>query len=157
MIGERLFDRVPPARRPLAKAVAALAGIALLVLVTVEGERTRSRLEEQLPSLRASIATLERDAAEVRRLRALPATAERPSAGAPLVTLATNAGGLPGAQVSVLDDRRVKVAGGDVGFAALLEFLRNAQATHGMRVESARLEALPAPGRVRAELLLGRS
>lgn len=156
MIGDRLFDRVPPARRPLAKAVVAIAGVALLVLATVEGERTRSRLEGQLPSLRASIAALERDAAEVRRLRAMPATA-RQSAGAPLVTLATNAGGLPGAQVSVLDERRVKVAGSDVGFAALLEFLRNAQATHGMRVESARLEALPAPGRVRAELLLGRS
>ena len=62
-----------------------------------------------------------------------------------------------GAQFSVLDDRRVRVTGADVSFAALLEWLRNAQATHGVRVESARLEALPASGRVRAELLLARS
>ena len=46
---------------------------------------------------------------------------------------------------------------GEIAFGALLEFLRNAQLTHGMRVESARLEAMPAPGRVRADLLLSRS
>ena len=74
----------------------------------------------------------------------------------PLATLATNGGGLPGAQVSAVDDRRVKVTG-EVAFGALLEWLRNAQATHGMRVENARLEALPMQGRVRADLLLSRS
>ena len=57
----------------------------------------------------------------------------------------------------MLDARRVRVTGADVSFAALLEWLRNAQATHGMRVESARVDALPAAGRVRAELLLSRS
>jgi len=97
---------------------------------------------------------LERDAAEVQRLRAMPAL--QPAAASPLVTLATNGGGLPGAQIAVLDERRVKVTG-EIAFGALLEFLRNAQLTHGMRVESARLEAMPAPGRVRADLLLSRS
>jgi type II secretory pathway component PulM len=87
----------------------------------------------------------------------MPASAATAGAPAPLATLATNGGGLPGAQISVLDDRRVKVTGGDVAFGPLLEFLRNAQVTHGMRVESARLQALPAAGRVRAELLLART
>lgn len=160
MIGERLWQHVPPARRTLVAVLALGIAMALLLLVVVEGERSRARLDEQLPRLRASIAGLERDAAEVKRLRALPAAATGAAgqrSGAPLATLATNSGGLAGAQVSVLDERRVKVSGSDVGFAALLEFLQNAQATHGMRVESARLEALPAPGRVRAELTLGRS
>jgi len=144
-------------QRRLAALVAACVALAVLALVAVEGQRARVRLDAELPRLRASIAMLERDAAEVKRLRAMPPAAARPGAPAPLATLATNGGGLQGAQISIVDDRRVKVSGGDVGFGPLLEFLQNAQVTHGMRVESARLEALPAAGRVRAELLLARS
>ena len=147
-------------QRRLALVLAACAALAVVALVAVEGQRTRSRLDAELPRLRASIAALDRDAAEVKRLRALPVApgaAGQQSPGAPLATLATNGGGLQGAQVSILDDRRVKVSGGDVGFGSLLEFLQNAQVTHGMRVENARIEALPTAGRVRAELLLARS
>ena len=133
---------------------AALLALALGAVVWIEAERSRSRLDAELPRLRASIAALERDAAEVQRLRA--SAGAQPAAPSPLATLATNGGGLPGAQVAVLDERRVQVTGADVPFGRLLEWLRNAQATHGMRVESARLDTL-APGRVRAELLLTRS
>ena len=146
--------RSPRERRVITAAVGALV-LALALAAWLDAERSRSRLAAELPRLRASIAALERDAAEVQRLRAMPAV-QPTSAQSPLVTLGTNAGGLPGAQISVLDDRRVKVTG-EIGFGALLEWLRNAQVTHGMRVENARLEALPAPGRVRADLLLTRS
>jgi len=44
-----------------------------------------------------------------------------------------------------------------VSFSSVMEWIRNAQASHGMRVESARLQALPAPGRVRAEIVLART
>ena len=132
---------------------------AAITLAGVELERQRARLSAELPKLRASIAGLERDAAEVKRLRQLPDTAgaRRGSVANSLATLATNGGGLAGAQISILDDKRVKVAGSDLAFGALLEWLRNAQSTHAMRVESARIEALPVAGRVRAELLLSRS
>jgi type II secretory pathway component PulM len=145
-------------RSPRERAVFS-AGAAVLVLglgaaAWIEGERSRARLQAELPRLRASIAALERDAAEVQRLRALPVA--QAGAAAPLATLATNGGGLPGAQIAVLDERRVQVIGADLAFGRLLEWLRNAQSTHGMRVESARLDSL-APGRVRAELLLTRS
>jgi len=56
----------------------------------------------------------------------------------------------------VIDERRVRLTGADVAFGTLLEWLGNARATHGMRVEAARLEAI-SPGRVRAELTLARS
>ena len=142
-------------RRALS-AVAGIIAVALVAgLVWLPLERTRARLAADMPKLRASIESLQRDAAEVQRLRAMPAAA--PTANAPLVTLATNAGGLPGSRMNVLDARRVRLVGDDVGFGALLEWLRNARATHGMRVESARIEALPAAGRVRAELVLARS
>lgn len=132
--------------------------MAALGIAGLEVERARTRLNAELPRLRASIAGLEHDAAEVKRLRAVPPLASQPqSAAAQLASLATNGGGLAGAQIAIVDDKRVKVSGADIGFAALLEWLQNAQATHAMRVESARLEALPAAGRVRAELLLTRS
>lgn len=141
-------------RRTLAWGGALLALALLVAFAWLPLQRTRDRLAAELPALRGSIAALERDAAEVERLRRQPVAA--PPAGTPLASLVSNSGGLQGAQVSVLDARRVRVSGADVSYGSLLEWLRNAQATHGMRVESARLDALPAAGRVRAELLLTR-
>lgn len=133
--------------------IAVIAGLAVLGALWLQAERTRERLAVELPQLRGSIAALERDAEEVRRLRAMPAVTP---GGQPLASLATNAGGVPGAQIVVIDERRVRLTGADIAFNALLEWLGNARATHGMRVEAARLESL-APGRVRAELTLARS
>jgi general secretion pathway protein M len=144
-------------RRTLALAAGVLAIILVFTLAWLPLERARTRLAAEAPRLRASIDALQRDADEVKRLRALPAAGTAGATPAPLATLATNGGGLTGSQMVVLDEKRVRLSGADVSFAALLEWLRNAQATHGMRVDSARLDALPAPGRVRAELVLSRS
>lgn len=127
---------------------------ALALVLWVDAERSRQRLAAELPRLRASIAALERAADEVGRIKAMAAVQAAPAS--PLVTLATNSGGLPGASITVLDERRVRLTG-EVAFGALLEWLRNAQATHGMKVDSARLDALGPPGRVRADLTLSRS
>ncbi|HYC37633.1 MAG TPA: type II secretion system protein GspM [Usitatibacter sp.] len=153
-LGDWYAHRGPGERRIIATLVLLVAG-AVLLAAALQLHRARERLEQELPALRASIEALERDAAEVRRLRALPAA--KPAAATPLASLATNAGGLPGARVSVMDDRRVRLEGADISFSALLEWLQAARATHGMQVESARVESLPAPGRVRAELTLARS
>src|SRR3954471_2469403 len=147
--------RTPGEQRLYAAIAIGVGALLVFAFAWLPLERERARLERNLPALRGSIAQLERDAQEVKRLRAMPATP--PRAATPLASLATNAGGLPGAQVNVVDDRRVRVTGNDVGFAALLDWLRAAQASHGMRVETARIEALPAAGRVRVDLLLARS
>ncbi|HUQ28153.1 MAG TPA: type II secretion system protein GspM [Usitatibacter sp.] len=154
-IAQAWQGRNPRERRVLGTIAVVAVLVLLVTMVWLPLERSRVRLAGELPRLRASIAALERDAEEARRLRATPAAT--PAAGTPLATLATNGGGLAGTQMQVLDERRVRLSGADVSFAALLEWLRNAQATHGMRVESARLDALPTAGRVRAELLLIRS
>ena len=60
-------------------------------------------------------------------------------------------------QLAVLDEARVRLRADDVAFTALLDWLTTAQAAHGLRVQSARIEALPAAGRVRADLTLTRS
>ena len=135
--------------------VAVIALAAALVVAWVQAERSRARLAADLPRLRASIGALERDAQEVARLRAVPAAA--PTTRSPLASLATDAGGVAGARITVLDERRVRFTGDDVAFGALLDWLRLAQVSHAMRVESARIDALPAPGRVKAELVVSRS
>ena len=80
-----------------------------------------------------------------------------PAPLAPLIAANAWARELPGVQLSVPDEKRVRLVGENIAFAALLDWLATAQAAHGLRVESARIEALPAPGRVRAELTLARS
>lgn len=140
------------------------AGLVLLAIMLVAAlvwiplERARARLAAELPQLRASVVALERDAAEVERLRAMPATAPaNPAPLAPLVAANAWARELPGVQLSVPDEKHVRLSGADVSFTALLDWLVTAQAAHGLRVESARIQALPASGHVRAELVLARS
>jgi type II secretory pathway component PulM len=119
-------------------------------------ERSRTRLAAEVPRLAASVATMERQAAEVVRVRSLPATPA--SAATPSAAIAAALGTrLPGAQASAVDEKRVRITGSDIAYGALLEAVASAQAAHGMRVDSARIDALPAAGRVRFELLLARS
>lgn len=147
--------RSPRERRVIAVAAALVAVLLVATLVWLPLERTRARLAAELPALRASIAALEADAAEARRLKALPVAPSQ--AGSPLASLVTSGGGLAGARILVLDERRVQLDGADVSYGALLEWLGNARTTHGMRVESASLQALPSPGRVKAALVLVRA
>ena len=147
--------RRSPGEQRIALGIATLVAVLLLVaLAWLPLERERARWRAELPALRASLATMEREAQEVKRLRSQPPAAATPAT--PLASLATNAGGLAGAQISVMDERRVRVTGADVSFTALLDWLRAGQATHRIRVESARLEALPAAGRVRVDMVVAR-
>ena len=151
------WQRRPERERAIVAAGSAVMGVMLVVSLTwIPLERLRTRLSEQLPELRASIASLERDAAEVKRLRAMPSSIPRNRM--PLDRLmAANAWDreLPGVQLTVPDDDHVRLVGKDIPFTALLDWLTTAQAAHGLRVESARIESL-APGRVRADLTLTR-
>lgn len=149
------WERRSERERRVLAALAGLVGAALvLALAWLPLERARGRLAAELPALRASVASLEEQAGVVRRLRAMPA--RNGGAVAPLGAISGTPPNLPGAQVTALDDRRVRVSGADVGFGALVEWLVAVQGSHGLRVESARLDALPTAGRVRAELVLSR-
>ena len=145
--------------RSIVRAGLVVLAVTLVVaLVWLPLERTRARLATEMPVLRASVSALERDAEEVRRVRALPPTIPaNPAPLAPLMAANAWARELPGVQLTVPDEKHVRLAGADIPFAALLDWLTNAQAAHGLSVESARIDALPAPGRVRAELVLARS
>jgi len=141
-------------RRNITRGAVVVVVVLIVTFAWLPLERERNRLAARMPAVRASIDALQRDADEVRRLRSLPEVGA--SSASPLAALATNGGGLPGATLTILDNRRMRVSGSDLGFGALLEWLGNARQTHGMGVESARIEALPTSGRVRAQLVLAR-
>jgi len=145
--------RGPRERTVLGSIALAVGAVLLYTFAWLPLERARVRLAAEVPRLRASVAALEREAEAVARLKSMP---PRAPSSAPVSALSATAMQLPGAQVAALDDRRVRVTGADVGFTALLDWLAAARASHGLRVESARLEALPLAGRVRAELVLTR-
>ena len=149
----------PERERSFLTAGAVVVAIMLVAaLVWLPLERSRTRLNADLPALRASVDELSRDAAEAKRLRAMAPTV--PANPTPLATVLTSnawARELPGVQLSVPDNKHVKLVAADVSFTALLDWLVTAQAAHGLSVESARIDALPAQGRVRAELMLSRA
>lgn len=138
-------------RRLMAAGAAIVALLLLVAFVVVPLERARARLAREVPELRASVAALQKDADEARRLRLLPPAAS--GAATPLAALAPP----QGARLAAVDERHLKLTGDDVGFGALLEWLATSAAPQGLRVERARLEALPTVGRVRADITLGRS
>jgi len=137
-------------RQVLGWGAAIVAVLLFVALAWLPVARTHARLERDLPMLRASLVSLQEQADEVRRLRGLPAVT--PAAAMPGATPQ-----LAGAQVSTPAPGRLRIVAGDVAFNALLDWLTAVQAAQGLRVESARIEALPAPGRVRAELTLERT
>lgn len=139
--------------RAILAAVGALGAIALLAAFAwLPLERARARLSADLPALRASIETMRRQADEAKRLRAISPSA---SLKAPVAQLAASPP--TGAQVAALDAQRVRLSSSDAAFTTLLEWIVAAQASHGLRVESARIDALAAPGRVKADIVLTRS
>ncbi len=144
-------------RLVLGTAIALAAALLLVAFLWLPLERSRSRLAAELPRLALATAAMQAQAAEVARVRALPSST--PATTAPLAALASSgalARGLPGAELAAVDDRRLRLKGADLAFGGLLEWIAAAQSAHALRVESARIEALPAAGRVRAELLLAR-
>jgi len=142
-------------RRVLAWGAAIVAALLVLALVWLPLERSRARLEREVPELRATLASLERDAQEVRRLRSMPPLQQ--SAATPLSALASGSVAVPaGARLTALDERHLRLVAADASFSALVEWLSSVAPAQGLRVERARLEALATPGRVRADIALAR-
>jgi type II secretory pathway component PulM len=138
------------------RTIVSLAWIAAFVLAYAFAwlplERTRNRLERELPVLRASVESMQQQADAAKKLRAMPPSASQQAA---VSTLAATPPA--GAQVTAVDLQRVRLTAADAAFTTLLEWIVAAQASHGLRVESAHVDALPSPGRVKAEFLLSRS
>ncbi len=148
------------ARAPRERLV--LAGAALLVPALgfaygwLPMQREVAQLRQTLPQLRAQARQLQQEAQEVARLKARPAA--KPEAGslASAVEQRTLAMGLRGRIESIApqDAGRVRVVLPQVAFDAWLGWLGELQARHGVRVDSARIEAGDVAGTVRVDAVL---
>lgn len=142
-------------RRVLSAGGVIVVLVLFVTFVWLPLERARTRLAADLPALAASVTEMRAQAEQVKVLRAMPARAE--SSNVPLATLVANgtlAQGLTDARVATLDAKHLKLTAGDVAWTRLLEWISTVQAAHGLTVDGATIEALPSPGRVRAELIL---
>jgi general secretion pathway protein M len=149
-------SRAPRERAVLAAGGAVIAVMLAVALVWLPLERTRVRLEREVPELRAAVQALQRDAEEAKRLRSMAPVAAQ--SAAPLAALAAGAvAAPPGSRLVLVDPGHLRLTGADVGFTQLLEWLASAAGNHGLRVESAHVEALAAPGRVRVDITLART
>lgn len=149
------------ARSPRERLVIAIVGFAVLALLVVVFawlplERHRARLATELPALRASVVEMRAQSEEVKRLKATPPRpqAANPAPLASLLSAGTLAQGLPGARLTPVDGKRVRLVVDDASWARLVEWIAAAQSLHGLAAESASVEALASVGRVRAELVL---
>ncbi|MDB5903860.1 MAG: type secretion system protein [Betaproteobacteria bacterium] len=135
--------------RTIIAAVAALAGAVLFLWLVLSATRGRAELRAGITALRGEALRLERDAAEIERLRAAPRVAASHSDLRPLVEAQCNAAGVGGAVVRVeaAGPDQVSVVFGALAFADWLSLLQRLEAVH-VRLESSRIEALATPGMV---------
>ena len=136
-------------------------GSALLVLALgfaygwLPMQRDATQLKKALPQLRAQALQLQQDAEEATRLKARPAVAQGGSLAAVIEQRATT-GGLREriAAITPQDAGRVQVVLPEVAFDAWIGWLGELQASHGVRVESTRIEATDEAGMVKVEAVL---
>lgn len=119
--------------------------------------RDRQKLRANLPHLRANAEQMHLSAAEVTRLKTLPASALLPNGGirsaveksAETFKLRDST-----SKVSVEGDGRVSISMASVPFDNWVRWLGYLQEQYRIRLESCRVEALPQPGMVRVKAVL---
>jgi general secretion pathway protein M len=148
-------------RAPRERLVLA-GGAALLVLALgfaygwLPMQREAAQLRQTLPQLRVQARQLQQDAQEVGRLKARPAMAQEGRSLASVIEQRATAAGLRERieAITPQDAGRVRVVLPVVAFDEWIGWLGELQASHGVRVESARIEATGAAGMVKVEAVL---
>ncbi|HQZ45427.1 MAG TPA: type II secretion system protein GspM [Usitatibacteraceae bacterium] len=147
--------RSPRERAALRWAAAVAAALLVIAFAWLPMERARARIAAQLPPLRASVVAMRAQAAEAAAIRALPAPrAATATSLANLVASGALAQGIPGGRLTALDARRVRLTAEDASWTRLVAWLATVGPAHGLVVEEATIDALPAAGRVRADVVL---
>lgn len=138
-----------PRERQVWRAALALAAVATYLALVVAALQAREPLHQQVEALRGESARMDQQARELEQLRRQPATA---MTGEPLrervqsVLDATPVAGSP-ARLEAPDPEHVVVVFEAVAFADWLRWLE-ALAARQVRLESCRIDALPASGQV---------
>lgn len=135
-------SRAPRERMVIAVLAAVLGAVAYL-LVLHAADRGRTQLLKSVTALRTQAALLDQHAAEHQRLRA----ASPPTASPADLRTLIQAARLPITRIDAADADHVRVTLGAVAFADWLGWIAALETQH-VRLETARIEALAAPGLV---------
>ena len=140
--------RAPHERLAIMVLASAIALLLYLWLLQSAGS-ARRQLASSLASLQAQSGRLDRDAAELQRLRALPPAAPAQGDLRSLVQAQAGAAGLARAlqRIDGTDANQLQVVFGAVAFSDWLAWVATLQAQH-VRLDSCRIEALSTPGLV---------
>ena len=154
----RLWQARAPRERMVIAVLAAVLGVALYLWLLHSADRARGQLRASVATLRTQAALLEQQAAEYQRLQAMPAPAASATDLRALVQARADAARLSGAltRIDAPDADQVRLTFGAVSFADWLEWVAALQAQQ-LRLESARVEALSAPGVVSVTATLSRA
>jgi general secretion pathway protein M len=147
-----------PRERVIIAALAAVLGAASYLFVVHAADRGRGQLLTRVAALRTQATLLDQQAAEHERLRAAPAPPVSTTELRSLVQARADAARLSGAltRIEAIDADHVQIAFGAVSFADWLAWIAALQAQQ-VRLETARVEALSAPGMVSATATLTRA
>ena len=153
----RAWESRAPRERVVIAALAIVLGVASYMSVLYSATRGRAQLTTSVAALRTQAALLDQQASEHQRLRATAAPPVSPTDLRTLVQARTDAGRLSSAltRIDAPDAEHVQVAFGAVSFADWLAWIAALQVQH-VRLESARVEALSAPGMVSVTATLTR-
>ena len=147
-----------PVERVVIAALALVLCAAGYVLLLQSAERGRGQLRTSVAALRTQAVILDRQAAEHQLLRATPVPPSSTTDLRALVQARADAARLSGTltRIEVLDADHVQVVFGALPFSDWLGWIAALQAQH-VSLETARLEALAAPGMVSATATLSRA
>ena len=145
----KLWESRSPRDRVVIAVLAAVVGAALYLWLAQSAYRARTQLGASLTVLRAQATRLNLDAAELERVRAIPAPPTSQTDLRTLVQARAEAAGLARALVRIdaPDAGQVQVVFGAVAFAEWLAWVASLQAEH-IRLDTSRIEALSTPGMV---------
>ncbi len=154
----RLWQSRPPRERRIIAVLAAILAAACYLLLLHSADRARGQLRASVATLRTQAAVLDQQAAEQQRLRAAPPPTASPGDLRALVQARVDAARLSGAltRMDAPDADHVTIAFGAVSFADWLGWIDALQAQE-VRLDTARVEALAAPGMVSASATLARA
>lgn len=142
-----VWESRSPLERSIIATLAVVIGALLYLWLVQSAQHARTRLGMVVADLRAQAIGLDRDANEIARLRAARTIAPAQSDLRYRMQARIAASGLSHALVSMesVDAHQVKLVFAPVAFADWLAFADTLQSQH-IRLDAARIEAVPAPG-----------
>jgi general secretion pathway protein M len=154
----KLWESRSPRDRVVIAILAAVVGAALFLWLAQSAYRARTQLGASLSVLRAQATGLNLDAAELERVRAIPAPPASQTDLRALVQARAEAAGLARALVRIdaPDANQVQLVFGAVAFPEWLAWVASLQAEH-IRLDTGRIEALSTPGMVGVTATLTRA